>query len=163
MKPLSPSQKKVLRARGLILAAVVIGAALAAEALLAVAKPVPMGIVAAAALPMGIVAAAALLLGALLAFVLPERRYRAWGYDVTEDELYVQTGIWLRTLTVVPFGRVQHIDVSQGPIERRYGVGVLTLHTAGTRASAVVLPGLEMADAERMRDEIRGKIRQDLV
>jgi len=153
MRPLSPSQKKVLRTRGLILAACLLAAALAAEAVLAVAKPIPLGII----------AATAVLIGALIALVLPERRYRAWGYDVSEDELYVQNGIWLQTLTVVPFGRVQHIDVSQGPIERRHGVGALTLHTAGTRASAVVLPGLEMADAERMRDEIRGKIRQDLV
>jgi len=153
MKPLSPSQKKVLRARGLISAAGFLGVALAAEAVLASRGEAPVGIM----------AAVALLLGAILAFVLPARRYRAWAYDVTEDELYVQNGIWLQTRTVVPFGRVQHIDVSQGPIERRYGVGALTLHTAGTRASAVVLPGLEMADAERMRDEIRGKIRQDLV
>jgi membrane protein YdbS with pleckstrin-like domain len=153
MKPLSPSQKKVLRARGLISAAVLLGAALVAEAVLASRGETPVGII----------AAVALLLGAMLAFVLPARRYRAWGYDATEDELYVQNGIWVETRTVVPFGRVQHIDVSQGPIERRYGVGALTLHTAGTRASAVVLPGLDMTDAERMRDEIRGKIRQDLV
>jgi hypothetical protein len=152
MNSLSPSQKKVLRARGLIAAAAVGGAALLAEAAIASKS----------AIPPGLVAAVALLLGLLLVFVLPQRRFRAWGYAVTPDELYVQNGIWLRTLTVVPFGRVQHIDVSQGPIERRYGVGALTLHTAGTRSSAVVLPGLEMSDAERMRDEIRGKIRQDL-
>lgn len=153
MNPLSPSQKKVLRARALILAAAMACVAVLLETVLIPRIPVPTGIV----------AAAVLLLAALIVFVLPERRYRAWGYEATEDELYVQTGIWLQTFTVVPFGRVQHIDVSQGPIERRYGVGALTLHTAGTRASAVVLPGLEMADAERMRDEIRGKIRQDLV
>jgi membrane protein YdbS with pleckstrin-like domain len=137
----------------MMLAAGIVAVALAAEAVLASRGDFPVGVI----------AAPALLLGSLLAFGLPGRRYRAWGYDVAEDELYVQNGIWLQTLTVVPFGRVQHIDVSQGPIERRYGVGVLTLHTAGTRASAVMLPGLEMADAERMRDEIRGKIRQDLV
>jgi hypothetical protein len=153
MNPLSSSQKKVLRARGFILAGGLLAAALLAEAALASKS----------SMPIGLVAAVALLLGAVLVLVLPERRYRAWGYDATSDELYVQNGIWLQTLTVVPFGRVQHIDVSQGPLERRYGVGALTLHTAGTRASAVVLPGLDMADAERMRDEIRGKIRQDLV
>lgn len=153
MSPLSPSQKKVFRARGLVLAAALIGAALLAEGVLAVANP----------LPIGLIAAPALLIALLVVFVLPERRYSAWGYEVTEDELHVQNGIWLRTLTIVPFGRVQHIDVSQGPFERRYGVGALTLHTAGTRASAVVLPGLNMPDAERMRDEIRGQIRQDLV
>ena len=154
MTPLSPSHKKVLRARALVLASGLFAAALFAEAALASGET---------PLPSGAAAALALLVGALLVFVMPERRYRAWGYEATEDELHVQNGIWLRTRTIVPFGRVQHIDVSQGPIERRYGVGALTLHTAGTRASAVVLPGLEMSAAERMRDEIRGKIREDLV
>jgi hypothetical protein len=65
--------------------------------------------------------------------------------------------------TVVPFGRVQHIDTTQGPIERRLGLATLILHTAGTRSAAVSLPGLREADAEQMRDRIRAKIRQDLV
>ena len=153
MSPLSPSQNKVLRARGIVLAAALVAAAVLAEGILAVAE----------AAPMGIIVATAALIGLLLIFVLPERRYRAWSYGVTADELHVQNGIWLRTLTIVPFGRVQHIDVSQGPFERRYGVGALTLHTAGTRASAVVLPGLALEDAERLRDEIRAQVRQDLV
>lgn len=126
---------------------------IAADALIFRGQPVPLGLF----------TILAVLVALLLIFVLPARRYRAWGYDVSEDELHVQNGIWVRIRTIVPFGRVQHIDVSQGPIERRYGVGVLTLHTAGTRSSAVHLPGLEMAQAERMRDEIRGKIRRDLV
>lgn len=153
MDPLSPSHKTVLRVRGMIVAAVILAPAIAAEALILRGTPVPPGLV----------GGAAFVLALLLVLVIPQRRYKAWGYRVTEDELHVQTGILLRTLTVVPFGRVQHIDLSQGPIERRYGVGALTLHTAGTRSSAVVLPGLDMPDAERMRDEIRGKIRQDLV
>lgn len=153
MKPLSPSQRKVLRARGAILAL----------SLVALAAVADFAFSAELRIAFGIVTGAALVIGALLAFVLPERRYRAWSYQVTDDELHVQNGIWLKTLTIVPFGRVQHIDLSQGPIERHYGVGALTLHTAGTRASAVILPGLDMPEAERMRDEIRGHIRQDLV
>jgi len=153
MTPLSPSQLKVLRARGLILALVPLAAAALLETILLPRTE----------LPVGLAAAPAVILALLLVLAMPPRRYRAWAYDVAEDELHVQNGIFLRTHTIVPFGRVQHIDVSQGPIERRYGVGAITLHTAGTRASAVVLPGLELADAERMRDEIRAKIRQDLV
>lgn len=153
MMPLSPSQKKVLRARSLVLALGLVTAAALADLVLAPRTPIPRGTL----------TALGLMIGAFVVFVLPERRYRAWSYQVTNDELHVQNGMWLRTLTIVPFGRVQHIDVSQGPIERRYGAGALTLHTAGTRASAVVLPGLEMPEAERMRDEIRGHIRQDLV
>jgi uncharacterized protein len=60
----------------------------------------------------------------------------------------------------VPLERVQHIDISQGPLERGFGVCRLLVHTAGTMHSRVVLPGLARATAERMRDEIRARIRQ---
>ncbi|HEY0626071.1 MAG TPA: PH domain-containing protein [Allosphingosinicella sp.] len=152
MKPLSPSQKSVLRIRGAIAALPFLAASLFFET-----------VIRDAGLPLGFALSPALLLAAFLILYAPPRRYRSWGYDVTEDELHVESGIWLRTRTVVPFGRVQHIDVGQGPVERRYGLGTLTLHTAGTRGSAVSLPGLELGDAERMRDEIRAQIRQDLV
>jgi membrane protein YdbS with pleckstrin-like domain len=62
----------------------------------------------------------------------------------------------------VPFGRVQHIDVTQGPLERRFGLGTLVLHTAGTRSGAVGLPGLLFEEAGQIRDHIRLKIREDI-
>jgi hypothetical protein len=95
--------------------------------------------------------------------LLPGRRYRAWGYQEGEDELVVKHGLMVRQLTVVPFGRVQHIDVAQGPIQRMLGLATLVLNTAGTRGAAVRLPGLLHAQAETMRDHIRAKIRQDLM
>ncbi len=104
----------------------------------------------------------AVLLLAAWAFVMPIRRYRSWGYQMEEDELHIQHGLWTRVRTIVPFGRVQHIDLAQGPIERQFGVATLILHTAGTRNSEVVLPGLEPAEAGRIRDLIRSKIRQDI-
>lgn len=112
--------------------------------------------------PVGLLAGAALLVAILFVFVSPGRRYESWGYAAEADELHIRKGIFVREHVVLPFGRVQHIDLSQGPVERHYGVATLTLHTAGTRNSAVALPGLAREDAERMRDEIRGKIRQDL-
>lgn len=153
MTPLAPAQKAVLRVRGLIAAALLLVPAVLADT--AIARETP--------LPFGLATGAGLLLGLLLVFFIPARRYSAWAYEATGDELHVRHGIWLQSRTVVPYGRVQHIDVSQGPIERAYGVGTLTLHTAGTRSGAVALPGIEIETAERMRDEIRGKIRQDLV
>ena len=66
---------------------------------------------------------------------------------------------WLtREHTIVPLSRVQHIDVSQGPIERSAGVATLSLHTAGTENSLVVLPGISRQRAEEIRDAIRGRI-----
>jgi membrane protein YdbS with pleckstrin-like domain len=98
----------------------------------------------------------------IMVLVMPGRRYRAWGYAEGEDELSVKHGLMVRKLSVVPFGRVQHIDIAQGPLERSLGLATLVLNTAGTRGAAVRLPGLERAEAERMRDHIRHKIRLDL-
>ena len=115
-----------------------------------------------AAIPAELIAGLVLLLALVAVLFLPRRRWRAWGYREEEDELHVRHGLLVRTRTVVPFGRVQHIDVAQGPVERRFGLATLILHTAGTRGAAVPLPGLPHDEAERMRDRIRAKIRQDL-
>ncbi|GAA3718661.1 hypothetical protein GCM10022268_28690 [Sphingomonas cynarae] len=62
---------------------------------------------------------------------------------------------------MVPLSRVQHIDVSQGPVERAFGVARLILHTAGTSHAVVVLPGLSRVKAEELRDSIRVRIRPE--
>ncbi|HLL59793.1 MAG TPA: PH domain-containing protein [Allosphingosinicella sp.] len=153
MTPLHPGQLKVLRVRAALMALVLLVAVLVSDLTWLRETPLRLGLVS---------GAAALLLPGW-AILIPRRRYRSWGYAMTEDELHIQHGLWTRTRTVVPFGRVQHIDVAQGPIERAFGVGTLILHTAGTRSSAVDLPGLEFGEAGRMRDIIRSEIRQDLM
>jgi hypothetical protein len=152
MKPLHPNQMKLLRVRVAIAAAIVVAAAAGAE----------LTVLRTAALPAGLLAAAALVLGIAAILVLPRRRYRAWGWRMDEDELRIASGMLVRSDTVVPFGRVQHIDVLRGPLQRGFGLASLVLHTAGTRSAAVLLPGLEAEEAERMRDLVRGKIREDL-
>jgi membrane protein YdbS with pleckstrin-like domain len=114
-----------------------------------------------AGLPRGAILLPLLIPLLYLVFVAPGRRYRAWGYAMEADELRVAHGLWTKVETIVPLGRVQHIDVSQGPLERGLAVCRLVLHTAGTMSSRVVLPGLSRATAERMRDEIRVRIRDD--
>jgi uncharacterized protein len=109
-------------------------------------------------LPLGL----AVLLAILLVY-WPGRRYRAWSWREEEDELHIGWGVWTRVRTAVPFARVQHIDVAAGPLQRPLGLATLILHTAGTRGASVVLPGLAPAEAERLRDRIRAKIRQDLL
>lgn len=99
---------------------------------------------------------------ALLAIVrVPLRRHHARGYVMGADLLRVVRGILFRSDSVVPFGRVQHIDVNQGPLERYYGLATLTLYTAGTHNASVHLPGLEQGLARAMREEIRAHIRQE--
>ena len=98
---------------------------------------------------------AALVLAVLLTFVLPTRRYRARGYAMDEHRLRTVQGVWNHWDIVVPFTRVQHLDVHQGPVERANGIATLVLHTAGTDNSSVTLPGLAYEDAIAMRDAIR--------
>lgn len=151
--PLHPDQVKVLRVRFALVLAVLL---------------VPFGVLdigplREAPVPQGLVPGLWAALAVVLAVLLPKRRYRAWGYRESADELHIKHGLFKRMITVVPFGRVQHIDTAQGPVERRYGLAELTLHTAGTRGASVSLPGLAQADAEALRDRIRAQIRQDLV
>lgn len=153
MTPLHPNQIWVIRIR----------AGLAALVALLMVSLLDVGLLRDTALPVGAVPGVVALLALLAVLVLPPRRYRAWGYREEEDELHVRYGLFTRVRTVVPFGRVQHIDVAHGPVERRFGLATLILHTAGTRGAAVPLPGLLHEEAERMRDRIRAKIRQDLV
>ncbi|MXP25827.1 PH domain-containing protein [Altererythrobacter indicus] len=104
-------------------------------------------------------------LGAALALFwiirLPARRYAHKGYMMSGDRLRVARGMLFRRDTVVPFGRVQHIDVTQNPLERFYGLATLVVHTAGTHNSSVALAGLKRADADAMREDIRRHIKRE--
>lgn len=98
-----------------------------------------------------------------IAFIVPARKYSHWGYDMGSDRLRIVRGYMFYRDTVVPFGRIQHIDVEQGPIDRRYDLATLTVHTAGNHNSTVTLPGLLHADALAMRETIRAAIRADII
>jgi uncharacterized protein len=100
------------------------------------------------------------LLGWLIT-VMPPRRLASWGYDLRDDQLRIQRGVLTMVDTIVPFVRVQHIDVARGPIERMVGTATLTVHTAGNYNSHVSLPGLDPDRAIAMRDMIRSKIVSD--
>jgi len=153
MTPLHPDQVKVLAIRTGLIAGLLALAAFAADL-----GPVPR-----LPLPAMLLPAVTLALGALATLIVPRRRYRRWGYREGADELEIRRGTIIRVRTIVPFGRVQHIDVAQGPVQRRFGLATLILHTAGTQSAAVPLPGLLHGDAEAMRDRIRAKIRQEFV
>ena len=148
MSKLEPGQLWVMRIHAAIFALVLAIAAIVFET----------AIVPEIAFPRGIVAGLVLLLDLYLVLVSPGRHYRAWGYAMDEEDLRLRRGVWIETHTIVPLDRVQHLDLSQGPIERGFGVSRLIVHTAGTQFSRVVLPGLSRPDAERMRDEIRARI-----
>ena len=112
-------------------------------------------------LPQGLIAGPVLLIALALIIRVPATRYNARGYQIGADRLRVVRGLLFRSDTVVPFGRVQHIDVDQGPLDRFFGIATLTLHTAGNHNASVSLPGLGEDLAREMREEIRAHIRRE--
>lgn len=97
----------------------------------------------------------------LWSIALAPRRWARWGWAWTGRELHVASGWLVRSHTIVPAARVQHIDVTQGPVERMFGVATLVLHTAGTANSEVDLPGITRETAEEIRDAIREHLSSD--
>ena len=86
--------------------------------------------------------------------VWPAISYRYASYIVDASGMEIREGVVWRTVTNVPRSRVQHTDVSQGPLERRFGVATLVIHTAGTDAAVVSLHGLTHETALAIRDHL---------
>jgi membrane protein YdbS with pleckstrin-like domain len=79
------------------------------------------------------------------------RAVRSWGYAEREDDLLIRRGVLVRRLVVVPYGRMQFVDVRMGPVERALGIATVQLHTAAAATDASI-PGLPTEEAARLRD-----------
>lgn len=88
------------------------------------------------------------------------RAWRSWRYAERADDLLIARGLLVRRLVVVPYGRMQLVDVTAGPLARRFGIAVVRLHTAAAATDATI-PGLPPAEAARLRDALseRGEAR----
>jgi membrane protein YdbS with pleckstrin-like domain len=87
------------------------------------------------------------------AWWLTGRNARAWGYAEREEDLYIRHGVMYRRMVVVPYGRMQYVDVQSGPLERAFGIAAVHLHTASPGTSARI-PGLPADEAARLRDRL---------
>ena len=101
----------------------------------------------------GVPVTAGLVVIVAIAWTVLRGRYRSWGYLERADDLIVRHGVLFRQVTVVPYGRMQFIDVSAGPIDRLFGLATVQLHTAAA-ASDARIPGLVQAEADRLRDHL---------
>lgn len=101
------------------------------------------------------------LIGIVMMATVPSRRIASWGYHIGADHMRAAHGFLFRIDTVVPFVRVQHIDVQQGPLERALGIARLTMHTSGAVNESITIPGLEADHAADMRETIRRQILTD--
>jgi uncharacterized protein len=91
--------------------------------------------------------------GAAVAYGFLGRRIRAWGYAERVDDLVVRRGVMFRRLSVIPYGRMQYIDVTAGPVERSFGLATVRMYTAAA-ASDARIPGLASEEAARLRDNL---------
>ena len=92
-----------------------------------------------------------ILVAVVSALILPDLTWSHWRYEVGEDEVDLQHGVWTVTRTLVPMARIQHVDTRRGPLERRFGLASVVLHTA---AGASEIPALADPVAEAVRDRI---------
>lgn len=84
---------------------------------------------------------------------ITSRQSRAIGYRLREDDLVFRRGILWQRIVAVPYGRMQLVDISHGPLDRGFGLAQLKLVTAAA-ATGVTIPGLPQATAEALRDQI---------
>jgi uncharacterized protein len=98
----------------------------------------------------------AVVVGAVIAgwaWWLIGRQVRATAYALRDDDLIVVSGVMFRRLVVVPYGRMQLVDVTRGPIDRHFGLATVQLHTAAATSDATV-PGLTPDVAAELRDHL---------
>lgn len=103
--------------------------------------------------PAAVVLLVLVLVGTVWMWWLIGRRVRSFGYAEREDDLLVTSGIMFRRLVVVPYGRMQLVDITAGPLDRAFGVTTVQLHTAAASTNATI-PGLPPAEAAGLRDRL---------
>ncbi|HUE79192.1 MAG TPA: PH domain-containing protein [Sphingomicrobium sp.] len=150
LQPVEPGYRNVLRARLALLwvALVIVGVMLDRIVLAELAF-------------FGVATVTLLTIAVIVVAFAPQRIYRRLRYGLTDRLLQVVRGWLFHVDTVVPFVRVQHLDVTRGPLDKLFGTATLIVHTAGTRNSIVTVPGLAPERAAAIRDIIREQIRTD--
>jgi len=101
----------------------------------------------------GAIAAGAVALCGVAAWWFVRNRFRAWGYSERDEDLEVRRGVMVQRLSVVPYGRMQFVEITAGPVERLFGLATVRLHTAAA-ASDARIPGLDPDEAARLRDRL---------
>ena len=142
-----------------ILLAFMLPVLLGAAVIVAVVGGIPLLVRAPVAALLVVVASGLVWLG----WMVPELRHRHARYRVDHDGMHVRRGVWWRSQVHVPRNRIQHTDVSQGPLERNYGLGTLHVFTAGTQYAEVRLNGLEHGQALAIRDHLMTVVADDAV
>jgi membrane protein YdbS with pleckstrin-like domain len=148
--PVEQGYRQVMRLRLLLLWLPLIAAGVAFDNLLLGDYPV-----------YGLASSLMPLIALAVVVLAPDRIYQRLRYGLSDRLLQVVRGWLFHTDTIVPFVRVQHLDLTRGPLDKMFGTATLVVHTAGTRNSIVTVPGLAPDRAAEIRDIIREHIRTD--
>jgi membrane protein YdbS with pleckstrin-like domain len=140
-RPVSPALARLRRS--VLVASGVVGLVLVVVATLLWSLPVLVW------LPVVVVLLALLAWG----WLLIGRNARWWAYAERDEDLYVKHGVLFRAMVVVPYGRMQYVDVEAGPLEQLFKIASVHLHTASPGTSARI-PGLPADEAARLRDRL---------
>lgn len=157
LRPMAPEQVLADRIGGLIFTAVLAAGALIALILGWVLGWFPRWLDLAAG-PAWLLAMSAL---TVFSWRWPTLEHRHLRWRVDQDGIEIHRGVLWRSVINVPRSRVQHTDVEQGPLQRRYGLSTLAVHTAGTEHAKVQLEGLARDDALAIRDFLLSLPRDD--
>ena len=154
MEELDPTVKKVWMIKGLLGWSILLPVSAATDVILFFSSNQTF--------PPGIWTSLLFVFCLLWVLFIPKLRYRFWRYELRDEDLYAVRGIWNRVQTTVPLRRIQHLDVAQDLIEGNYNLARLVVHTAGTRSTDVIVPGLPYDEAVRLRDTVRAFIAQSM-
>lgn len=94
----------------------------------------------------------------LLSLRAAYRRYAAEGYALREHDILHKHGVWWCTVTAIPYCRMQHCEISRGPVESTFGLATLKVFTAGGSSSDIGIEGLPVEEAQRVKEYITQKI-----
>jgi hypothetical protein len=125
-----------------------VGTTTLASLILAVGIAVAVGATVAA-----VVAGIGVTVAGSIADFVAGRRVRGWGYAERAEDLLVRRGVMFRRMSVIPYGRMQYVEVTAGPFERAFGLATVQMHTAAA-ASDARIPGLPAVEAARLRDQL---------
>lgn len=84
-------------------------------------------------------------------------RYRSWNYEIRDDHLYLEHGVFVKVKTMVPFVRIQHVDTQKSVVDRLLGVSSVVVYTAGSRGSDVSIPGVVPEEGDILQDDLKNR------
>ncbi|MFK7810693.1 MAG: PH domain-containing protein [Saprospiraceae bacterium] len=93
----------------------------------------------------------------IIILLLTRKDYKIRGYSLREKDILYRKGVIFKSTTAIPFNRVQHVEIKQGPIERYFGLHTLEVYTAGGESSDLSIPGLQGETAQQMKTFITQK------